>query len=229
MFALMTNKLVDRLPQGGSQCFPFYTYTEDRMERRENITDWTLNRFQTHYANAAITKWNIFHYVYAVLHAPAYRERYATNLKRDLPRVPFVPPVAWSAYVAAGARLAALHRDYLTVPPYPLRRVETPGVPFTWAVDEKGMRLTPDKTALRVNAALILAGIPPAVFDYRLGTRSALDWVIDQYRVSIDARSGIRQDPNDPEHPSAIVDLVERVVRVSLETVETIASLPPLA
>ena len=73
-----------------TQCFPFYTYDEDGSNRRENITDWALNEFRTHYNDPNITKWDIFHYVYAVLHHPEYRERYAANLKRELPRIPFV-------------------------------------------------------------------------------------------------------------------------------------------
>ena len=78
------------LRRWSSQCFPFYTYDEDGTNRRENITDWALNEFRTHYSDPYITKWDIFHYVYAVLHHPEYRERYAANLKRELPRIPFV-------------------------------------------------------------------------------------------------------------------------------------------
>ena len=88
------------------------------------------------------------------------------------------------------------------------------------------MRLSKDKTALRVNASLTLAGIPAETFAYRLGNRSALEWVIDQYRVSEDARSGIRSDPNRPDDPEYIVRLVGQVVRVSVETVKIVAGLP---
>jgi predicted helicase len=73
----------------GTQCFPFYTYAEDGTYRRENITDWALEQFRTHYHDPSITKWDIFHYIYAVLHHPEYRERYAANLRRELPRIPF--------------------------------------------------------------------------------------------------------------------------------------------
>ena len=85
----MVNVIPDYLPQGGSQCFPFYTYSEDGTNRRENITDWALEQFRSHYKGESITKWDIFHYVYAVLHHPLYRERCAANLKRELPRIPF--------------------------------------------------------------------------------------------------------------------------------------------
>ncbi len=229
--ALLTNSIPDlHLVGAGSsaQCFPFYTYAEDGTGRRENITDWALARFQAQYGDLAITKRDLFHYVYAVLHAPGYRSRYAANLRRDLPRIPFVPPAAWAAYVAAGAQLAALHRDFATVTPHALGRESAPGVPFTWAVDDKGMRLSADKTALRVNTALLLTGIPPAVFSYRLGNRSALDWVIDQIRPHSDPRSGLRHDPYDPADPQAAVRLVEQVVAVSLTTVALVAGLPPL-
>jgi predicted helicase len=103
--------------------------------------------------------------------------------------------------------------------------IETEGVPLSYKVADK-MRLSKDKTALRVNPSLTLADIPPEVFQYRLGNRSALEWVIDQYQVSEDKRSGIRSDPNRADDPEYIVRLVGQVVRVSLETVRLVASLP---
>ena len=71
------------------QSFPFYTYNEDGTNRRENITDWALTEFRTHYQDDTITKWDIFHYNYGLLHHPDYREKYEANLKRDLPHIPF--------------------------------------------------------------------------------------------------------------------------------------------
>ncbi len=88
------------------------------------------------------------------------------------------------------------------------------------------MRLSKDKTTLAVNSSLTLAGILPETFEYRLGNRSALEWVIDQYRVTEDARSGIRSDPNREEDPEYIIRLVGQVVRVSVETVGVVKSLP---
>ena len=73
-----------------SQCFPYYTYAEDGTNRRENITDWALEQFRARYSDRSITKWDIFHYIYAVLHHPEYRQRYNANLRRELPRIPFV-------------------------------------------------------------------------------------------------------------------------------------------
>ena len=85
----MTQQVPDLHLTGDSQCFPFYTYDEDGTNRRENITDWALEQFRGHYQDDAITKWDIFHYVYGLLHHPDYRERYQANLKRELPRIPF--------------------------------------------------------------------------------------------------------------------------------------------
>ena len=112
MFGLMVNQFPDRLPQGGSQCFPFYTYDEDGTNRRENITDWALEHFQTHYGDNTITKWDIFYYNYGLLHHPDYRQKYEANLKRDLPHIPFAKDF-WG-FANAGARLAD--------PPHQLRR-----------------------------------------------------------------------------------------------------------
>jgi predicted helicase len=103
--------------------------------------------------------------------------------------------------------------------------METPGVPLSYRVEDK-MRLSKDKTSLTVNPSLTLAGIPPEVFQYRLGNRSALEWVIDQYQVSEDKRSGIKSEPNRPDDPEYIVRLVGQVVRVSLETVRIVMGLP---
>ena len=225
MFALMTNKISDILPQGGSQCFPFYTYDEDGTNRRENITDWALSEFRTHYNDNTLTKWDIFHYTYALLHHPVYREKYEMNLKRDLPHIPFTED--FSGFAKAGAALADLHVNYESVPKYDkLRKVETPGMQVNWDVDK--MKLSKDKTQLKYNDFLTLDGIPAEVYDYKLGTRSALEWIVDQYRVKTDKRSGIVNNPNRADEPRYIVDLIARVITVSLKTVAIVESLPGL-
>ena len=124
----------------------------------------------------------------------------------------------------AGRELARLHLEDETLEPWPLTFVEATGVPLSYRVEK--MRLSKDKTTLTVNPSLTLAGIPPEVFDDRLGNRSALDWVIDQYQVGDDKRSGIRSDPNRADDPEYIVRLVGQVVRVSVETVRIVTGLP---
>ncbi len=228
-----TSLMADRIPNvvmtGGfgspTQCFPFYTYNEDGTNRQENITEWALAQFRTHYQDDTISKWDIFHYTYGLLHHPAYRERYQANLKRDLPHIPFAEDF-WG-FANAGAELATLHLNYESCPKYEkLRYIETPGMPIEWRVEK--MKLSKDKTQLRYNDFLTLAGIPAEVFAYRLGTRSALEWVVDQYRVKVDKRSGIVNDPNRADAPRYIVELIGRVINVSLKTVEVVKNLPAL-
>ena len=210
---------------GGTQCFPFYTYDEDGTNRRENITDWALAAFRAHYADDTITKWDIFHYNYGLLHHPEYREKYEANLKRDLPHIPFAKDF-WE-FAKAGRRLADLHVNYESQPEYDkLKFVQTPDTPLDWRVEK--MKLSKDKTQIVYNHFLTLDGIPQRVFDYRLGTRSALEWVIDQYRVKTDKRSGIVNDPNRTDDPQYIVKLICKVIRTSLETVDIVEKLPAL-
>ena len=205
-----------------TQCFPFYTYDEDGTNRRENITDWALSHFRTHYADETITKWDIFHYNYAVLHHPDYRETYQVNLKHDLPHIPFAPEF-WQ-FVKIGRALADLHVNYENLDVMP-KVVETP--PLNWRVEK--MTLSKDKTSLRYNESLTVVDIPPEVFDYRLGTRSALEWVIDRYRVKPDPNgSGIVADPNGAD-AQYIVRLIGQVMHVSQETVRLVGELSALS
>jgi len=206
----------------GNQCFPFHTYSEDGTNRTENITDWALEEFRKQYKDSSITKWDIFHYVYGYLHSPGYRAKYAANLKRELPRIPYAPDF-W-AFAKAGKRLAEIHVHYEDQPEYPLTQVENPLKALNWRVEK--MKLSPDKSAVIYNDFLTLTGIPPAVYEYRLGNRSALEWIIDQYRVKTDPRSGITNDPNNPDDPDYIVRLLKKIVTVSLETVEIVKGLP---
>ena len=222
-FAVLMSKSIPDLnfyadPQ---QSFPFYTYDEDGRNRRENITDWVLEQFRSHYRDQTITKWAIFHYVYGLLHHPDYRERYQANLKRDLPRLPHAPDF-WE-FAKAGKRLGEIHIGYEDVEAYPLRFVETPDMPLDWRVEK--MKLSKDKTGIKYNDFLTLDGIPAGAFDYQLGNRSALEWVIDQYRVKTDKRSGIVNDPNRLDDPAYIVRLIGTVIAVSLETVEIVERL----
>jgi predicted helicase len=231
--AVMTNLLPDLVMTGGygspAQCFPFYTYDEDGTNRRENITDWALAQFREQYQQyqAELSKWDIFYYVYALLHHPTYRETFAANLRQDLPHIPFVPAEHFGAFVQAGRRLAEIHVQYEDQPEYPLQHIENADLPLDWRVER--MRLSKDKTELVYNEFLTLAGIPPEVFAYKLGNRSALEWVVDQYQVSTDKRSGITNDPNNLEDETYIVRLIKQVVTVSLETVGIVNGLPPLA
>jgi len=157
-----------------------------------------------------------FHYLYALRHHPEYRERYAANLKRELPRIPFAPDFA--AFATPGRELARLHVHYESLDPWPLEEIVTQNVPYSERVVK--MKLSDDKLSLKVNESLTLGGIPPEAFDYRLGSRSALEWVIDQYQVKGES------DPNREDDPSYMVRLIGQVVRVSVETAGIVKTLP---
>jgi len=112
-----------------------HVYDEDGSNRRENITDWTLAQFRTHYKDKKIDKWAIFHYVYGLLHHPGYREKFADNLKAGVAAVPFAAD--FRAFAEAGRKLAGLHLDYEKLEPYPLTFEETPGEALSYRVEDK--------------------------------------------------------------------------------------------
>jgi len=223
-FVVQITNHIPEVAVGGrtGQCFPFYTYNEDGTNRTENITNWILKKYRHHYQDNKITKWAIFHYVYGLLHHPAYREKYAVNLKRELPRLPMASDF-W-AFSKAGEKLADLHLNYEQQTPYPLKIIENPKAAFSLKVEK--MRLSKDKTKLIYNDFITLEGIPEAVFNYKLGNRSALNWVIDQYRLKTDKRSGIVNDPNREDDEEYIIELVKKVITVSLETLKVVEGLP---
>jgi predicted helicase len=224
-FALMVSQIPDVQFTPNGQCFPFYTYDEDGTNRQENITDWALHHYQTHYQDHEINKWAIFYYVYGLLHHPGYQEKYAANLKRELPRIPLAPDF-WE-FAEAGKKLALLHLNYEQQPEYPLKFMDQPNTPLNWRVEK--MKLSRDKRQIIYNDFLTIGGIPPETFEYQLGNRSALDWIIDQYRVKVDKRSGIVNDPNRLDDEDYIVHLIGKVVTVSVETVKIVLKLGDLA
>ena len=116
-----------------------------------------------------------------------------------------------------------IHLNYEQPKELPLKWIENQEVPFSWRVEK--MRLIPDRTAVIVNESLTLSGIPQECFQYRLGNRSALEWVIDQYQVSEDKRSGILSDPNNLDDEEYIVRLIGKVITVSVETMRLVNEL----
>lgn len=208
----------------------------DGYRRIDNVTDTALQRFQTTYPALTITKDDVFHYVYGVLHSPTYREAYAADLKKSLPRIPFVAD--FTGFAAAGRDLYALHRGYETAQPYPLDGLNTTPVGDAYefyAVGEKRMRYSGsgnDHSSIRFNDRITLAGIPEEAHRYRLGSRSAVDWIIDRYHVKTDKNSGIVNDPNawarEVGDPRYILDLLARVVTVSVETMVIVDAMPAL-
>ena len=228
---IITNHIPDLHLTGDSQCFPFYIYDEDGTNRRENITDWAVAQFKLKAKSeklkggGEITKWDIFYYLYGLLHHPEYRKKYAANLRRELPRIP-ISKDFW-AFSEAGKKLADLHVNYEQEKEYELEEVWKKDSTLDLRVEK--MKQSKDKLDLIYNDKLTLRGIPPEVFDYKLGNRSALDWVIDQYQVSTDKRSGITNDPNREDEPDYIVNLIRKVITVSLETVKVVKGIEKLS
>ncbi len=233
------------------QCFPLHWYEKtegdqqsqssiamdgetpdaDGYVRRDAITDWALSEYRRVYRDGTIGKEDIFYYVYGVLHSPEYRSRFESSLKKMLPRMPYLKDF-W-AYSQIGRELAHWHLNYETVEPYALiedsadlalepkehYRVEK----MVFAKKAKAV----DKSTIIFNSRVRLGGIPSEAYEYIVNGKSAIEWVMERYQVTVDKDSGIRNDPNDwSEDPRYIVDLVKRVVKVSVETMRLVGELP---
>ena len=219
----------------------------DGYRQIDNITDEALAAFTAAYPGDSITKDDVFDYVYGLLHSPEYRETYAADLKKMLPRIPFVGD--FRAFADAGKALAELHLGYETVEPYPLDGLDVTGPGGEadygfFAVRDKKMAFGKptaeqkadgaryDRSVIHYNDRIILRGIPEEAYRYTLGSRSAIEWIIDRYWVKTDKASGIVNDPNDWSRevgdPRYILDLLARIVTVSLETMRIVDALPAL-
>ncbi|MCU0427785.1 MAG: N-6 DNA methylase [Candidatus Kapabacteria bacterium] len=199
------------------QYVPLYRY--ENGERRENITEWGLKQFRARYGKG-VGREDIFHYVYAVLHNPQYRRKYEQNLKRDFPRVPFYADFGqWAAW---GQELMRLHVGYEAVEPFPLQREDKPvraGTPLPLKSKLKADKATGEIT---VDESTTLVGIPAEAWEYKLGNRSALEWVCDQYRDYTPTDPTIREKFHTyrfADYKELVITLLQRVCRVSLETV----------
>ncbi len=201
---------------GGTRCFPLYRY-DKKGNRTDNITDWGLNQFRSHYQNDTITKENIFHYTYAVLHHPAYREKYALNLKREFPRLPFYEDFhQWADW---GKQLMDLHLNYETVEKYPLKRIDQK---LTGNIPNKP-KLKADKKAghILIDVITTLQGVPVETWEYKLGNRSALEWILDQYKEKKPKDKTIAEKFNTyrfTDYKELVIELLQRVCTVSVET-----------
>ncbi len=197
-----------------------YRYTKSG-ERIDNITEWALNKFVKQYGKRGVTKDAIFTYVYAVLHDPVYREKYALNLKREFPRIPFYPDFArWAAW---GETLMAMHIGYEDVEPWPVTRIDTPNPKRAEGTHPKlALKSFPDTGTVRVDEDTQIADVPPEAWTYRLGNRSAIDWVLDQHKEKTPRDPTIREKFNTyrfADYKESMIALLARVIRVSVDTV----------
>ncbi len=255
--ALATRTIPDYHFVGDSQCLPLFRYDSDGI-RQDNITDWAVEEFARRGARG-LTKEDIFHYVYAVLHYPPYREKYEQNLKREFPRIPvYEDALEWARL---GKELMELHLNYETVEPFALiqkevepmrRKAETRPVgsvplfqvdlstskddtlttaPVSAFIPKPTTKLRADKEAgvIEIDSHTSLEGVPAIAWEYKLGNRSALEWVLDQYK---------ERKPKDPtiaekfntykfaDYKDHVIDLLKRVCTVSVKTMEIVKSMP---
>lgn len=210
----------------------------DGYRRVDNITDATLDRYQEAFG-PQVTKEDIFNSIYSLLHSEQYRSEFAADLKRQLPRVP-MPDSAddFATLAKTGRALLDLHIGYESVEPYDLAEQHSTAneSEASYYLVEKlrwgGKSRNPDKSTLVYNSNLTLSGIPDEAHEYMLGSRSALEWIIDRYQVTDHKASGLTNDPNDStkerDDPRYIVDLIKRIVTVSVETTRITRNLPEL-
>ena len=220
-YVLATDKPADFHFTGDTQCLPLYRYTADG-EWVSNITEWGVRHFREHYADDSISAEDIFAYTYAMLHDPAYRQRYEVDLRREFPRAYFQKEFAW--WAQQGRELLDLHLGFETADPWPLERQDKDGVTPTRVI----LRADKARGAITLDERTTLSGVPSEAWEYRLGSRSALEWVLDQYK---------ERKPRDPtireffdtyrfaDHKERVVDLLGRVCAVSAFTTTIVSEL----
>ena len=208
-----------------AQCLPRWRY--EAGHRVDNISDWALEQFRKQYKSSlkklksSLDKDAIFDYVYGVLHNPNYREKYAINLKRELPRLPFYEDFwQWSDW---GKELMDLHIGYESVKPWKLKRIDVPDEKAEQAGQTPKAMLKADKESGRImlDSETKLEGVPLEAWNYKLGNRSALEWILDQYKESKPKDPTIREKFDTyrfADYKEKVVDLLARVTTVSVET-----------
>jgi predicted helicase len=234
--ALATDRIFDycllKQGNGATQSVALWTY-DKKGQRQENITDWAVQQFEGYYsklkdAKVPITKEAIFHYVYAVLHDPEYRNKYALDLKRELPRIPFYPNFKqWSEW---GRALMDIHLNYESATPLPLKRLENPNEKTnqTDHAPKPVLRVQKQKGLIILDTATTLSGVPDAVWNYRLANRSAIEWVLDQYREKQPKDLTVRELFNTyrfSDYKEEVIELLKRVAKVSVETMKIVAAM----
>ena len=211
---LGTNRVFSHDLLKTTQCLPLYRYTSDG-ERVSNITKWGLRRFREHYGDDGISAEDVFAYTYAMLHDPAYRQQYEVDLRREFPRVYFQEDFGW--WAQQGRELLDLHLGFETAEPWPLERQDKDGVEPKRVL----LRTDKEKGIIQLDDQTALGSVPPEAWEYQLGSRSALEWVLDQYK---------ERKPRDPtiaerfntyrfaDYKEQVIDLLGRVCAVSAFT-----------
>ena len=246
--AIMTDSIADSHLNADTKYLPRWRYlppsealsTSDKLERTSNINPSALADYRERYENESITDDDLFYHVYGVLHSRQYRETFAADLGKSPVRIPMPDTLdGFREFAKAGEELASLHVGYESVEPYGLEirivdgwDIDLPGAYRVTKMAYRRKGKETDKSEIRYNAGITISGIPEEAHEYQLGSRSALDWLVDRYEVKTDSKSGITNDPNDwaeeLDNPRYILDLLRRVTTVSVRTVEIVKSLPEL-
>ncbi len=239
---LISDKIANLHFNGDTQCFPLYYYeekdksaptlfesSEDKFIRRDGVSDFILQQAQKAYGKN-VSKEDIFYYVYGFLHSPEYRETFAADLKKMLPRLPLVDEMKYFwAFSKAGRKLADLHINYETVPP--AEGVIVKGAESSFFKVEK-MRFPSkdDKSKILFNSRITVENIPAEAYEYVVNGKSAIEWIIERYQITVHKESQIKNDPNDwadeVGNPRYILDLLLSIINVSVQTVEIVKGLP---
>lgn len=250
--SLITDKISNLDSLEKAQCFPLYYYeekeqvqgslfdaaSESKYIRRDGVSDFIWERAKKQYGKS-VTKEDIFYYVYGILHSPDYRETFANDLKKMLPRIPLVDkPKDFKAFSDAGRKLAELHINYESLDPYvgvdvhlPKDQLQMDAYEF-YSVTKLRFPKKDQKETIIYNSRIKINNIPEKAYQYIVNGKSAIDWIMDRYQVSIDKKSGIKNDPNDwskeVENPRYILDLILSIINVSVQTVDIVNDLPKL-
>jgi predicted helicase len=243
---LISDKLTDLQVQFNGQCFPLFYYEENnaiqknlferdeiqKYVRRDGISDFIFDSAKKQYGATNISKEDIFYYVYGFLHSPEYRETFANDLKKMLPRLPLVDDVRdfW-AFSKAGRVLADLHINYESVPAYSDVKVVGDDSNY-FAVEKMRFPKKGQKDTIHYNSKIVISNIPEKAYEYVVNGKSAIEWIMERYAITTHKESGITNNPNDWSdelgNPRYIFDLLLSIINVSVQTVDIVSSLPKL-
>ena len=229
--------------QSNGQCFPLYYYEENRPDnptlfdtagepqfvRRDGVSDFIAKRAKEQYATA-IKKEDIFYYVYGFLHSPEFRQKFANDLKKMLPRIPLVDDLKdFVAFSKAGRALAQLHLNYEKVSAYPDLKVTGDEI-NNFRVGKMYFVDKTTKEAIRYNGDIIVSNIPAKAYEYVINGKSAIEWIMERYQYKQDKDSQIINDPNnwseEVGNPRYMLDLLLSIINVSVQTVDIVDDLP---
>lgn len=238
---IVTNMVADSGLNNACQCLPLYYYDlnnqdynlfENENIKFDGISDYILKTSQNKYHNFNITKKDIFYYVYSFLHNVDYINTFSSNLKKEIPRIPLVDDFeTFKKYVNAGEKLINLHLNYEIAKPYDKCNIIVyPDA--NYFVTKMKFGKNKDKTIIEFNDKISITNIPMKAYEYQVNGKSAIEWIMERYAITTDAKSGIINNPNDwckeVNDEKYIFNLLLRIINVSIQTVDIVSSLPKL-